>query len=229
MANPRKGQKSGKKNRSARSGGSNPKRSVTLGLLFPDRVFTRMTYGDVVARAPALAVVDERQFRLNSTFDPDLTGGGHQPMGRDQLLGTIYGKYRVHSVSVHVELCAQIPGFVPCLFYICPSNDTTALTSSLSAAIEQPMSLTQLRNSSVDMFPTVLQRRYNLWDVLGRTKQQYVTDDLTGSVYTTDPVEQILLKIGCMSADATAVVIWQFKIRLDMVVECYDRFTQSQS
>lgn len=225
MANPRKGRS--RKGRSNQP--NNPRRSVNLGPLFPDRVVTRMRYVDVIARAPPLAVFDERQYRLNSTFDVDYTAGGHQPMGRDQLLGNIYGKYRVHSVGVHLEMCAQIPGFIPCVFYMCPTNDLTALTSSLSAAAEQPMAVTQLRNSSVDMFPTVFQRRYNLWDVLGRTKQQYTSDDLTGSAYTTDPAEVIQLKLGCMSADGTAVVIYQFKLTLDMVVECYDRYTQVQS
>lgn len=43
----------------------------------------------------------ERYFRLNSIFDPDLTGTGHQPKGRDTW-ANVYQYYRVLSTEVTI-------------------------------------------------------------------------------------------------------------------------------
>lgn len=207
-----------------------PRKLVTLGTFLPDRVMVKMRYADVKSRAVALAVVDEYQYNLNSTYDPDRTGGGHQPMGRDQLLGTLYNKYRVHSVDVRVTFqpVGGI-GYQSILFYAVPSNDLTALTGTLSLAMEQPMSWHFLFGACTVNPANTYKRHFNLWDIWGKTKQEYLSDDITGSSYTSDPVESIVLKLGAMTADATQVVVWQWAIEMDMMVECYDRFSLTQS
>jgi hypothetical protein len=207
--------------------GSNPRRMVNLGTLFPDKVLTRMRYADVINRAPALAVTDERQFNLNSTFDPDLSGGGHQPMGRDQLLGTLYNKYRVHSVHYTIVFGCTNPGFTSSLVYAVPSNDTTAANSTISIAMEQPFVWYALSQFGAPL--PRCSKKVNIWDILGRSRAEYLADDITGSNYNSNPTEAAVLKIGSSSADGTAVVVYSYTILMDMLVECYDRFTQSQS
>lgn len=54
---------------------------------------------DVVAGAPQIYA-----FRLNSLFDPNLTGVGHQPNGRDQL-ALLYGKYIVYKTEWRITAC----------------------------------------------------------------------------------------------------------------------------
>jgi len=188
---------------------------------------TKMRYSDVINRAPALAVTDERQFNLNSTFDPDLSGGGHQPMGRDELLGVIYGKYRVHSVAYELIFGCTNPGFTSSSLYVVPSNDTTALNTQLGRPNEQPFAWFALSQFGAPL--PHCKRTINLWDLLGRTKAEYCADDVTAAAYTTSPVEALVLKVGSSSADATAVVVYSYLIVLDMVVECFDRFSQTQS
>lgn len=41
-------------------------------------------------------------FSLNSLFDPDLTGGGHQPRGFDQIM-TMYDHYTVINTKVRID------------------------------------------------------------------------------------------------------------------------------
>jgi hypothetical protein len=188
---------------------------------------TQMSYAEVKYRNPAISTVDEYQFLINSVFDPDLTGGGHQPMGRDQLLGNIYGKYRVHTVAVKIQFATLYDSYVPTLLYVVPCNDTTALTTSLSAAIEQPRSW---HNITPFGAPTPhFQGKFNLWDIWGKTRSQYLSDDITGAAYTTSPTEVIVLKVGAMSTDATKYVVYTYSILLQMEVECFDRFTLGQS
>lgn len=186
-----------------------------------------MRYADVVVRAPGIAT-DERLFNLNSTFDPDRTGTGHQPMGRDQLLGTLYGKYRVHSVRYRIEI--DNVSNASALFYASMSNDTTAINSPIYNPLEQPMTQVKMAKFvSGQAVPVVLSGSVRLWDILGRSREQYLTDDVTGAPYTTDPSEIIVLKVGASTLDGGTVIIYQYTIQLDMIVQLYDRFTLPNS
>jgi hypothetical protein len=52
-----------------------------------------------IVQGPGLLA--SHQFRINSLYDPDLTGGGHQPLGRDTY-SAIYDYYKVLETHVHV-------------------------------------------------------------------------------------------------------------------------------
>lgn len=43
------------------------------------------------------------QFMINSLYDPDYTGTGHQPMGYDQLMG-LYNRYLVYGVGYEITM-----------------------------------------------------------------------------------------------------------------------------
>ena len=83
--------------------------SPTLGLSMPQstpisrRLRTNLTYFENrIAIDPTLGgIAADRVFRLNSLYDPDLTGVGHQPAGFDQLM-TLYKYYAVVAASAHV-------------------------------------------------------------------------------------------------------------------------------
>jgi len=55
---------------------------------------TKLRYVDNFNSTLSGAIPTRYSFRLNSIFDPDFTGGGHQPMYRDQLIA-LYTNYVV--------------------------------------------------------------------------------------------------------------------------------------
>lgn len=62
---------------------------------FPDRLITKMKYADVYQfTLNGLGTASSNAFRMNSIYDPDHTGTGHQPMWHDQF-AVVYSKYRV--------------------------------------------------------------------------------------------------------------------------------------
>ena len=76
----------------------------------PPRLFTKLKYVQtlqpilITAGAPTV-----RQYRLNSVYDPDLTGAGHQPYGFDQWCsGFGYQNYMVHAVKMCIMPDARI-------------------------------------------------------------------------------------------------------------------------
>lgn len=75
---------------------------------FPDRLRTKLHYCDVINLAASAGNPGLWQFRMNSLFDPDYTGTGHQPQWFDQL-SAVYAFYRVLGSKITVTF---IPGNV---------------------------------------------------------------------------------------------------------------------
>lgn len=71
---------------------------------YPDKLVTKLRYVSHNTISGALGAVGAHVFRMNSLFDPDLTGTGHQPMFFDQFCGAVgsapYSHYRVLTSTV---------------------------------------------------------------------------------------------------------------------------------
>ena len=83
--------------RFARRHHRNPYRSILNG--FPKSTKVCLKYVQTIALNPSAGAVVGHRFRVNSLYDPDLSGTGHQPRGHDQL-SVIYSKYLVTAVSI---------------------------------------------------------------------------------------------------------------------------------
>lgn len=66
---------------------------------FPDKISTKLQYSDVVQLQASAGTPGLWQFRMNSLFDPDFTGTGHQPKWFDQL-AAVYFRYRVKGAKI---------------------------------------------------------------------------------------------------------------------------------
>lgn len=54
-------------------------------------------------------IMHKHSFQVNSLFDPDVTGGGHQPYGRDQW-AVLYSRYLVNSCKVTAKFYNNVTG-----------------------------------------------------------------------------------------------------------------------
>lgn len=218
----RNARSSGRGSTARRDGLAVPRNLVSLGSIVPDRIMVTMPYGEMIQRSPG-ATTDNYQFNLNSTFDPDSTGVGHQPLGRDQLAGVLYNRYRVHSVRFTVEFgCIGASG-IPCLHYLQFVNGA-ATPSTITDVLEQPWSIARLQRDPNNGFKCELKLSANLWDIWGKSRAEYLADDTTGAVYSTSPVEVFIGNIGIGTADrTTSITAWQFAVKIQYVVEWYDR------
>lgn len=88
------------------TGGLNIYRNPSAGLL-PTKFPANLKY----AMSGTLTIVagntPVRVFRANGMFDPDLTGGGHQPMGFDQLK-LWYNNYTVIGSKLRVQFISAV-------------------------------------------------------------------------------------------------------------------------
>ena len=70
---------------------------------FPDSITVALPYVSALTLAtPAAFSMTNQVWRMNSVYDPDYSGAGHQPQGFDEY-ALLYASYRVNYVDVEIE------------------------------------------------------------------------------------------------------------------------------
>lgn len=165
-------------------------------------------------------------FNLNSLFDPDRTGIGHQPYGYDTL-STMYNRYRVISCSYRVNQSSASTG-TPVVIGAMPSNDQLIVFTNMGEMIENPRAKYVAQNVGGGV--TYLTGNSYIPALMGRNKAQYMADDQYGSVVTGSPGELALLYLQTFNGfDGTNLGGIGLHVVLEFVVEWYDVKHQIQS
>lgn len=167
-------------------------------------------------------------YRLNSLFDPDASGVGHQPMQFDQLAG-IYSKYIVYACKVDVEVSnPDADGLY--VGYNCVGTGQTG-GSGLTLG-----HLAELRNCK--MYPLNNSgsqvRRFSVYvpihTLIGVPKIVYNTDrDNYAATTTTNPVAAASVNFLTLDSTNSATNSANWKITMTYYAEFYNFLTQSQS
>lgn len=173
----------------------------------------------------------ERVLRLNSLYDPDATGAGHQPYGYDQITA-IYQKYKVHACTFEVSwwgtsnsafLCAQVAG----------PDDTSVLAGvSPNVVAERPNAEMQVFGGS-SQNQVIFRKTVAISDIIGMNKLQFKTDiDGTTAQYNANPVRVAVLRLAI--ADPTASLAqdgmsMRVLVKLTFHSQCWSRITAGQS
>lgn len=183
----------------------------------PQRYIVKMKYAeDVTVSSTGLY-----QFNLNSVFDPNRTGTGHQPYGHDQL-SALFNRYRVISCGWRISaLSSSVPIQIGCV----PSNDPQTFTA-MDALKEQPRAKYVCQNFGGST--NVLTGKAYLPSIVGRTKAQYMADDRYQSVVGASPAEAAIL--NCFVANPQGQpIVGTLNVILEYTVEWFDVIPLTQS
>jgi len=203
--------------------------SVTVPSMMPvvaDRTITTLPYTGVLNRTPS-SFLDDYLFNLNSIFDPDRTGVGHQPLGHDQW-AAFYSRYRVMSVEIIAEFVNT--GAIPYWVSMFPSTATTSPTIDNFA--EQPYVETGTISAggSVASSPVVLSARWDLPKIAGRSRSEYRSSDLYSAAFGSSPAELLIAHFTAVQpAGLTSGGSFAMKLQLRYTVELYDRIQLAAS
>jgi len=161
------------------------------------------------------------RFNLNSIFDPNRSGTGHQPYGRDTL-ASIYNRYRVFRVSYAVSFYNSSTS---AKVAVCPANIEMG-ASTTSEIMENPQSKWAIQLPGGQQ--KIIKGSISLPSLAGRTKAQYMSDDRYQAEMTANPAELLILNVfGGTITDAGTTI--DCAINLTYHVECFDRISLSQS
>jgi len=185
---------------------------------FPDRALVSLDYWNAVRVSPGVVTSSDTVYLINSLFDPEYTGVGHQPRDFDTW-STIYAKYRVRRVLVEVQVRQRAAHgiAVACV----PSNSATALSAS-DAPLEFPravdMGITSSSQPAARAKFVVDPRA-----VLGMTPTEFLGDDATAALVSASPTQAVYLHIYAGQLDSATACDYELNVRFRFETEFYDR------
>jgi hypothetical protein len=147
--------------------------------LFPAAIQVRQNYTDSRDLSLTSGIFASYVYRMNSTFDPDYTGAGGQPYGRDQF-AAIYSKYRVDAFHWDVSMAPNSVGLGLCASVAtCPAN-TPGPFSLITDVADLPWAKTGIAPGTATPFKS--RGGFPLREFLGQSQAQFVGDDSNESV-----------------------------------------------
>jgi hypothetical protein len=197
MNNTRKNKAPKKSRRNRKSAGAfrarEPVSTLTLRDTVPDSVYVPMKYYDDFDQSGS--IVNDEVINLNSIFDPDRSGVGHQPAGYDQW-ALFYNRYRVDCVDLQIDYVSL--STTQCTDVMChANNDAAAITTNAQflAAGESPYTWTKLLSTSGGQNVFRMRKRIHLNQVTGIEPIKYKTDDIYSAQFGSNPSEIIVAHI----------------------------------
>lgn len=196
------------------------KTNNNLGSLNPiaQRYICKMKYAQTVTTG----LSGVWQLSLNSIYDPDSTGGGHQPYGHDTF-STIYNRYRVISCSYRIIANRNSDTLQVVAM---PSNEPVVYTTA-SEYKENPRTRYVTQSPNAEVKP--ISGKVYLPSVVGRTKAQYMADDRYQALFGANPQEAVVLNIGAFTGSDSIASNVPFNVELVYTVECFDVKNLAQS
>ncbi len=165
-------------------------------------------------------------FALNGLYDPDITSTGHQPLYYDQVMGTVYSKYRVDKCHVRMAFAAPTVAGLR-VGYRLRNNSTGGITGlNLGHVIELPTTkwtICPVQENHAEFNFTV-----DIAEVFGVSRAKYISEEEYSGSTSANPTSLIYLELWvCDTTAAGNTVLTTTELRFD--AQCFERQTVSQS
>jgi hypothetical protein len=199
-----------------------PRKNRSVGLRTANNVFgfpanrrTTLRYVDYNSYTITSGVIAQVFYSVNNLFDPNTSGGGHQPMGFDQW-AAIYNHYVVVSCDVSVRF-THPQGTGTIVVGVNLHDDTTA-AAAYSTLVEQGKGAWSTLVSGFGETQRTLKYHYDAKNWFNITNIKDNLDRLGGPV-TGGPGDNVALGIWGQSIDYTQSGSFQAVVQMDFLVD----------
>lgn len=202
----------------------------SLLTIVPAKLIKSLRYADIYSFTTGTAGIfgTQQTIRLNSIFDPDLTGTGHQPYGHDTL-ATLFGNYRV--ISVKFDLMFTTPGSAADILCCCSYGiSTTADLTGINPAtpLEWPNAIAGQLSSSGSRNRT-LKGNIHLNTLLGVSKDNLESDPNNQAVMGANPTNTPRLNFSIASYSGTGAQAASCRLVIDFTTMFFNRLNLALS
>lgn len=200
--------------------------SVTKQTARPQRMLAKLVYFDSGQLANSVGVFQSQAFNLNSIYDPDRSGIGTQPLGRDQW-AIWYNRYRVYRVDYIVTLTNLDPDQAANVALV---NANGIPTFTDNAVYEQPGAFhKQLSPRDGGLSRLEIKNSVFLPRLNGKTSQSYSANDDTQAQMGANPAEILTQTIVCSPVIPGSEINVGWSVKYVYHVEMFDPNTLSKS
>ncbi len=198
---------------------------------FPLRFRSTLRYCQAVTLTAGAAGVfgTEQVFRLNSLYDPDLTGTGHQPYGFDTL-ATLYYKYKVLAVRVSLKVSDPSADGIQFAAHFQAPDVTYTVTGTLpDVNMEKPGMLIRDINNTGSQVVNFTQR-WLMHTLCGITPLEFAgnTDEYAAAT-SASPVKTPFVRCAIAALDGSSTPTVRLQCCLEFETEFFERIILGQS
>lgn len=185
--------------------------------VMPRRYFTKLAYDSGNIGYTVSTGLGNHGFRINSLFDPDFSGVGHQPRGFDQLAG-LYYNYIVHGCKITVyaqNLSAGQQGVMALTQKTVSSTPTNIREVLESGDTIKKATFTTDR-------PLVMSRYISLPRLFGVSKDKYRSEGGFGAGVGASPEGQAYCYVSWQNLNETTSTGFNIRAQLKFLCEFFD-------
>lgn len=190
----------------------------------PDQLMVNLTYNEIFTFGSSTTAFAQIMCG-NGIYDPNVTGGGHQPLYRDQYT-LLYNKYRVVSSKIYIDCCIPTAGQT-CLLTLYPQVTDVTTGSTIAIDIEKPHAKAMLLNGGDTS--KKLSHSMSTHKMFGVSSAAVNGDDLFASVYSGNPSNKWYWVLTGQCPDFLSSQGTYCSMRIVYKVVFYDKIRQSQS
>lgn len=194
----------------------------------PKHMFAKVRYTEQYQVSIAPSGSDSREYRLNSVFDPDLTGVGGQPYYHDQYQA-MFQRYRVYGCMVEFNISCSSANtnlYHPITVLTSYCDDTPAwLTINNAVNAKRSVRKTIIPGQS----NIVVKRYYNLRSLAGVSRMEYNTAAVYEARCNANPTRPIIANIMFRNNDGTSTIVTQYYLRMTYYVKYFENVEPAPS
>jgi hypothetical protein len=162
---------------------------------------SQLRYVDTYSLTITTGSLAKQVIRWNSTFDPDLTGTGHQPLYRDTYAG-IYDQYAVVRASVEVKFVNPSNTTIVCGIV---NEDDSSSSSTVDTLCEQALGQHTIIPALTGALSTHTFTQN--WDCVSYLHIDPFASETYKTAVGSNPTEESDLVIWATNFDATSIAV----------------------
>lgn len=186
--------------------------------VLPDKMQVRLTYTQQGQLTSGVVTYTSIIVRGNSIFDPDFTGVGGQPFGRDEWSG-FYDNYRVFASKIRVFFDSEDAGD-GLIGVVVPSTSSTGF-SSTNLAMQTPYSRFKHMGVSTGTNAKTVSNYMESSKIFGIKAINY--DTSFAAAFGANPAQEWFWHVGVGSADSVGTPTSNYTLKIVYYVELYGR------
>ncbi len=204
-----------------RYGGKPTTMTVRGNTILPEKLRTVLPYADLVQVSTTTTGISKYVYRVNSIFDPDLSGTGYYPTGRDEL-AALYTNYTVFGIGYDIT-AINMSDTVPARVCVIGSGEDGTY-ATFQEAQSQPNASKPVILSTMDGgTPTAKLSGYiSVAQCRGVRPATVSSDDLYSAAFGASPVNVAFFHILHANLDGVNTTDVHYEIGLKFYVRCTD-------
>lgn len=195
--------------------------TVRGNTILPAQLLTRLPYADLVQTSTTTTVPGIYTYRVNSMFDPDKSGAGFYPTGRDELR-VLYQSYVCFGVAYDI-LCINMSDTVPARVAVMATSVDQAWSTFQEVASQPNCSKSIILGTLDGSNATGQLKGYiSMAAIKGVPKKTVSTDDLYRALWTSSPDTVGFLQIIHGNLDGASTTDVHYEVHLKYFIRAFD-------